>query len=119
MSTTNENDVSSAIGFFKGFLLGGLVGAAFALMFAPKPGKELREDIKKRSADLKEEADAALTDIREKAAAIIEEGKKSADALLKDAEQKFAEALFKTTFARKEEPAKMPYPRDGKRCKTL
>ncbi|WP_438349111.1 YtxH domain-containing protein [Paenibacillus sp. FA6] len=31
--------------FFKGALIGGLIGAAAALLFAPKPGNELRGDL--------------------------------------------------------------------------
>src|SRR5699024_7522986 len=31
--------------FLVGTLIGGIVGAAVALLFAPKPGRELREDI--------------------------------------------------------------------------
>jgi gas vesicle protein len=46
------------------FLAGGLVGAGLALLFAPKPGKELRKDI----------ADVAA-DAREKAAAVVDQGK--------------------------------------------
>jgi gas vesicle protein len=46
------------------FLAGGLVGAGLALLFAPKPGKELRKDI----------ADIAA-DAREKAAEIVDQGK--------------------------------------------
>jgi gas vesicle protein len=46
------------------FLAGGLVGAGLALLFAPKPGRELRKDI----------ADIAA-DAREKAAAVVDQGK--------------------------------------------
>lgn len=97
MSNETEHEVTSALSFFKGFLFGGLLGAGFALVFAPKPGKELRDDIKKKSLDLKEEADVALADIKVKAAAIIEEGKKTAEALLKEADARLTEAKQKAS----------------------
>ncbi|MEE9911726.1 MAG: YtxH domain-containing protein [Deltaproteobacteria bacterium] len=35
-----------------GFLIGGAVGAALGILFAPKSGKELRADIRQKSEDL-------------------------------------------------------------------
>ena len=50
--------------FFKGFLVGGLIGAIMALLYAPKSGKETREDISKKTEEFaqraKEEYEAAL-----------------------------------------------------------
>jgi gas vesicle protein len=50
--------------FFKGLLMGGIIGAAFALLYAPKSGKETREDLGKKADELvnkaKEEYDSAL-----------------------------------------------------------
>jgi len=37
---------------FKGFLLGGLIGMAVGVLFAPKSGKDLREDLMDESDDL-------------------------------------------------------------------
>lgn len=34
--------------FLRGLLLGGLVGAVAALLYAPKSGKEMRRDIKRK-----------------------------------------------------------------------
>lgn len=31
--------------FFKGFVFGGLIGAAIGLLFAPKPGRVMREEL--------------------------------------------------------------------------
>jgi gas vesicle protein len=38
-----------AIGFGLGTLFGGLIGASFALLFAPSSGEELRTNIKTRA----------------------------------------------------------------------
>jgi gas vesicle protein len=35
-----------------GFLIGGLVGGALGILFAPKSGKELRQDIRAKSEDV-------------------------------------------------------------------
>ncbi|MFD1884131.1 YtxH domain-containing protein [Paenibacillus wenxiniae] len=40
-----EYPVQSSSTFLKGVFIGGLIGAAAALLFSPKPGRELREDI--------------------------------------------------------------------------
>jgi gas vesicle protein len=47
-----------------GVLIGGLIGAALGILFAPKSGKETREDIARKTEELiskaKEEYEAAL-----------------------------------------------------------
>ncbi len=42
------------------FLAGGVVGAGVALLLAPKPGKEVREDIKRFAGDTKEKVALAI-----------------------------------------------------------
>ncbi|MDQ0160145.1 YtxH domain-containing protein [Alkalibacillus salilacus] len=43
--------------FMIGTLLGGIVGASVALLFAPKSGKEIREDLNTGAQQVKERAD--------------------------------------------------------------
>jgi len=38
--------------FLKGVLVGGLIGAAVGILFAPKSGKETREDIARRTEEI-------------------------------------------------------------------
>lgn len=52
MKDDSEIVNSYAKGFLLGALIGGAVGAVTALLFAPKPGKELREELSYRSKDL-------------------------------------------------------------------
>ena len=50
MSSNNENE--SGLGaFLAGFIIGGLVGAAVALVLAPQSGEETRSQIAERSVE--------------------------------------------------------------------
>ena len=40
----------------KGFVIGGLIGAALGILYAPKSGKETREDIQRSTEELLEKA---------------------------------------------------------------
>lgn len=44
--------VCSMIAFAGGLVVGGVVGGAVALMFAPKKGEDFRRDIKEKLADV-------------------------------------------------------------------
>ena len=51
-------------GFIKGILLGGAIGAVLGILYAPKSGRETRDDIGRKSEELvakaKEEYEAAV-----------------------------------------------------------
>ena len=55
---------SQVEGFVKGMLLGGMIGAAIALLYAPQSGRKTRKDIERNAErlldDAKEEYEAAL-----------------------------------------------------------
>lgn len=53
------------ISFLSGALLGGLVGATFALLFAPSTGRELQEKILLNAQDLKNEIQQAAKSRRQ------------------------------------------------------
>ena len=81
-------------GLLIGFLTGGIVGAALALLYAPKSGKELRKDLKGKADELLDEAEKYVDIAKEKAADAVNEGKKKSERLITDAKVK-AEALMK------------------------
>lgn len=83
-----------AKGLIVGFLAGGVVGAMVALLYAPKSGKELRGDIKRKSAELADEAEEYLESAKQKATQLINEGKEKSNQLISDAKHK-AQSLFK------------------------
>jgi len=82
------------------FLLGGLIGATVALLYAPKPGRETRKDLSKAAkrvksgaADLVEDITESVADftseIKDKAADIAERGRE----LSEDARKEIAATL--------------------------
>jgi gas vesicle protein len=81
--------------FFKGFLIGGSIGAVIALLLAPKSGPELRADIRRKSRELYDETEEKLGEWKAEAAEVIEQGKRQAEALRTQAEAKLTEARAK------------------------
>ena len=68
-------------GLLIGFFTGGTVGAALALLYAPKTGKELRKDIKDRGEEYLDEAEKYISQAREKAVEMINDGKDRSEKL--------------------------------------
>lgn len=104
---TMADEKGLAKGLLIGFLAGGVIGAVLALLYAPKSGRELREQLKTRGGELLDEAEDQVRAARSKAVDIINEGKKKADELIaeakhraeslqKDAEKILSEAMEKT-----------------------
>jgi gas vesicle protein len=89
---TNKNGCS---GFWKGLLIGSFFGTLSGILFAPKSGKELRSDVKKRGTEAFEEAKQVYSDSRMKAKAILDEAKYRADELKKEADRHVSEARLK------------------------
>jgi gas vesicle protein len=71
-----------------GFLSGALVGGIVALLYAPKPGKELRDDLLKKGGDIADDLEVYIQDAQEKAKIIINEGKEKSTALISDAKKR-------------------------------
>lgn len=57
------------------FLLGGIVGAGFALLMAPQSGRETRQRIKDFTEDVKGKAMDYVGDVKEKITTGIDKGK--------------------------------------------
>jgi gas vesicle protein len=87
-------DNKMAKGLIAGFLAGGVVGAVIALLYAPKSGKELRGDIKRKSSELMDEAEEYVAAAKQKANDLINDGKEKSNQLINDAKTK-AQTLFK------------------------
>lgn len=103
-------------GFLTGAIIGGAIGAMTALIFAPKPGRELRKDIADRSVELYDKAQeligragiepgdevvpAVMNDGRARAERIVQTARDHAESLMADAEQVLREARMKATSVR-------------------
>lgn len=53
-------------GMIKGALIGGIIGAAAALLMAPKSGRELRADLSNRYTDVSERTKQVIADVSSK-----------------------------------------------------
>lgn len=84
----NEHGVES---FIAGFLLGGIIGAGVALLFAPASGKETREQIAIRAnktyEDGKEGAEYVRRLVQDEIAAVRDGADKVKEAVNKGVEQ--------------------------------
>jgi len=60
-------------GFFKGVLFGGIIGAVAALLLAPKTGREMREDLYRRSLEVKDDVELKLEQAVKRAEEILAE----------------------------------------------
>ncbi len=63
--------MKSGGGLTKGLLVGGILGAAAALLLAPKSGRELRADLTNHYMDAQEKTKNAVAMVRDKAKAVV------------------------------------------------
>jgi gas vesicle protein len=78
---SDNNDFGT---FIAGFVIGGLVGAAVAMLYAPKSGEETRTIIKEKSIELKDKAVVTGQDAMARARKALEDASTKADAALED-----------------------------------
>jgi gas vesicle protein len=57
------------------FIVGGVVGGVLGVLFAPKAGKETRQDISEAAAEMKKEAEKFAKDARERVESFVTESK--------------------------------------------
>jgi len=98
-------------GFLLGAIVGGAVGAITALLFAPKPGVELREDIARKSGEIYDKATDYVTAAKDEAQNVVNQGRVQADKivhnarsqaeqLMHNAEQMIQEAKYRASSAK-------------------
>lgn len=80
---------SSAGDFIAGFFLGGVFGAAIALLFTPVSGDEMREQIRDKSIELKDRAEDLSVEATKKA----EELRAKGQSLFESQKLRFQEAI--------------------------
>lgn len=88
--------------FVPGLIFGALIGAGAALLFAPKSGKELREDLSDKSEDLKAIALDYIELLSVKGEELVSATKGSTDSIVekvKDKKESLTDVLAKKTEA--------------------
>jgi gas vesicle protein len=85
--------------FFAGFLVGALVGAAAALLFAPQSGEETRTMIRDKGIELGERADALSVEARKRAEELQAQAKERAEALSTQAKERAQDVQVKVKQA--------------------
>ena len=60
-------------GFITGFLFGGIVGAAFGLLLAPKPGQETRNELRNQSGIIRSKMEDIGTAARDRLGPAVDE----------------------------------------------
>ena len=76
MSDRDDSTVGTAVTFL---LIGIGVGAVTALLIAPKPGKQLRKDLRRKYEDARETVDDWRQEARHAAEEAMERGEKLVD----------------------------------------
>jgi gas vesicle protein len=82
------SDTQDLGSFLSGLIIGGLIGAAVALLMAPQSGEETRELIRDKSIELKDRAVETAEEARIKAEAAAAEARARADELAHEAKVK-------------------------------
>jgi gas vesicle protein len=82
------SDTQDLGSFLSGLIIGGLVGAAVALLLAPQSGEETRVLIRDKSIELKDRAAETAEEARVKAEAAAVDARARADQLARDAKVK-------------------------------
>lgn len=85
----NNNDLGA---FLAGFVIGGLVGAATALILAPQSGEQTRMQIANRSQDLRESGEERVRHYRDVAGNYTQEYVDKAEHVLDNTRERVQEA---------------------------
>jgi gas vesicle protein len=88
MSNNNSNDLGA---FLAGFVIGGLVGAATAIILTPQSGEEMRNKIANKSNELLQSGGAKVQQVRESAEAYSQEYLDKAESALSSTRQQVKE----------------------------
>ena len=88
MSDYKSNSGNAVQSFLTGALIGGAIGAAVALLYAPKKGRKLRGDISDTFDDLSSRLSGLLRHAKESGEDLINDGIEAGDELVHEAYKK-------------------------------
>lgn len=101
------SDNNDFLTFFTGMIIGGLVGAATALLLAPASGEETRAVIRDKSIELKDKAVEYGQDMQLRAEKALEDTREQLDVVLEDLRDRIHE-LSQIVKHEQEQAAEMP-----------
>ncbi len=101
------SDRSDFGSFLVGFVIGGLTGAAVALLLTPQSGEETRTMIREKAIELKDKAVDTYEDVSDKAEAIAADAKVKATDLSREAKAKADELTSKGQVVLEQQKAKV------------
>ena len=84
----NNNDLGA---FLAGFVIGGLVGAATALILAPQSGEETRDQIASKSRDLRDSSGERIQHYRDMTGSRTQAYRERASGLIADTRERMQE----------------------------
>lgn len=94
----NQGDSGFTQGLILGTIIGGTIGAITALLFAPKSGAELRQDIKEKSAEIYDKTTDYLYTAEQSLGSTItntvNEGRMRAQSIINSAKRQAEDILF-------------------------
>ena len=92
--------------FFAGFVIGGLAGAAAALLLAPQSGEETRAQLQERGIELQTRAQDAIDEARKQADAVIADVQERSRVILEEQKERLQEGrdLIESKFQQAEAP---------------
>jgi len=87
MSARHRDDGSDGGAFFVGILTGSLLGGALAVLFAPKPGSEMRRNLADGAGDFGQAAKERWESVTAAAASAFEKGREAYDQVRTSAQE--------------------------------
>src|SRR3990172_12972351 len=98
----NDSDLGA---FFAGFVIGGLVGAAAALILAPQSGEETRAQLRQRGIELRDQAYETAEEARKRAEEAAVQARTRAEQLAAEARTRAEELQQREDHPRRAEGA--------------
>lgn len=77
--------------FFEGLFVGGILGFLFGMLYAPKPGSQLRRELADQSDELYRQASTNLSDLKEKGSTHLQDVQSRSEQMLRQASAQMQE----------------------------
>ena len=88
---------NSSTKFLEGLLLGGVLGFIGGILFAPKSGKELRQELADGSDEMYRQASTSISDFKDRGQQAVQDFQSRSDAVIKQATQQLQETRDQLT----------------------